>query len=101
MKPGTGIGAAILLLLLSVAVEARRAGDVVLVWTGTYVEDDESRDVTGKCSQTGCVGDLVSCDASQRIIITKLTYSFVSGVCDNNEHNLNALPRCGGRFTAG
>jgi hypothetical protein len=88
---------AALLLVLPAAAMAKRPGGVVMVWTGTYFEDDPSQNLTGKCPATGCKGDIVLCDASERIIITRMTFSHLSKICDDR---MVEDPACDGRFTA-
>ena len=88
---------AVFLLVLPAAATARRPGGVVMVWTGTYFEDDPNQNLTGKCPATGCEGDMVACEASERIIITKMTYSYMSKLCDDRTVE---DPACDGRFTS-
>jgi len=97
MKRRVGLMLMLLPFLLPAAAMAERPGLVVLVWTGRYIQDDPSRNVTGRCPATGCVGDLVTCNASKGMTISRLTYSFVSEICDDKG---DELPACKGRFTA-
>ena len=43
-----------------------------------------------------CVGDMVTCDASESIIITKQTFSFVSRTCDDTT---DQVAPCDGEIT--
>ena len=98
MKRRTGmVLVALILALPVVAAGAHRTRGIVMVWTGTYVQDEPGHNVTGKCSATRCVGDLVTCRPSERIIITRQAFSFVARVCDDTTDEES--PPCAGRLT--
>lgn len=105
MKRCATVTLAVLILALSSTAIARlRTRAIVLMWAGTYVQDDPSRNLTGKCPATGCVGDLVTCGPSEVITITKKRFSFVSRLCGDRpkaHHDRPwEFPRCDGRITA-
>jgi hypothetical protein len=84
MKRGVRTLLVVLILALPVTVMgAHRTRGIVTVWTGTYVQDDPSQNLTGKCPPTGCVGDMVTCKPSETMTITKQIFSFVARTCDD------------------
>jgi hypothetical protein len=105
MKRLTGIMLAVLVLGLSAtAIAAHRTRAIVMMWGGTYVQDDPSLNLTGNCPASGCVGDLVTCGPSEVITITKKRFSFVSRVCSDrlkaHQDRPWEFPPCDGRITA-
>ncbi len=99
-----GIKKSIVLLLvagffmavLPSTVSAARTRGIVAVWAGTFTTNTPPLG-GGTCAASGCVGDLVTCTAIQGINITKVTFSYLEGVCD--DLSSVAAEQCGGEFT--
>ena len=70
------------------------AEKIVAQWSGFYTQNAPGGG--GTCNAT-CVGDLVSCTATQGIAFTKVVFTFLAGICDDHDPLATA---CGGRYTA-
>ncbi len=72
------------------------AEKIVAQWSGFYTQNAPSP--FGTCPGTACVGDLVTCTASQGIAFTNVVFTLLAGICD--DHDPLATAACGGRYTS-
>ncbi len=89
---------AVLVLGVAAISIAQVASGVVAQWSGTYTQEADE-DSIANCPGGGvCAGDLETCPDGEGIAITKTTFYFLEGICD--DAMVATGTACAGRFTA-